>query len=250
VPTATRDDLDVFHEQEGDGDPPLVLVHGWCCDHTFFAPQVEHFRGSHRVVTVGLRPERDVPTLADDLARLCAGLGLARPVVIGHSLGGMIAVELAARHPSVPLAVVGVDPGPLHATPEALRLYAAFADAMEGPEGEAVRRAYVEEAAAGTLDPAERSRIVETMCSVPLPSAVAGIRGVVAWNGVGALAMCRVPTLVLRARTGGSNDPARLLAIKPDLHLGVVVGAGHFMQLDVPEQVNPMLERFLRIVAA
>ena len=54
--------------------------------------------------------------------------------------------------------------------------------------------------------------------------------------------------LRLRARTGGSNDPARLLAIKPNLHVGITVGAGHFNHLDVPEQVNPMLERFLRLV--
>ena len=88
------------------------------------------------------------------------------------------------------------------------------------------------------------------MCRVPLEEAAAEIRGVIAWNGVGALAMCRVPLLVLRARTGGSNDPARLLAVKPDTHVGVTVGAGHFNHLDVPEQVNPMLERFLRLATA
>jgi pimeloyl-ACP methyl ester carboxylesterase len=238
----------LLHEEAGAGDPPLVLVHGWCCDHTFFAPQVEHFRHTHRVVTTHLRADRDIPTLADEVAGLCAELGLVRPVVVGHSLGGMIAVELAARHPSLPLAVVALDPGPLHPIPEALRLFEALATQLEGPDGEAVRRAYVEDAAAGTLDPELRARIVETMCSVSLDEAAAGIRGVVAWNGVGALAMCRVPTLVLRARTGGSNDAARLLALKPDLHVGVTVGAGHFNHLDAPEQVNPMLERFLQIV--
>ncbi len=238
------------HDDLGAGDPPLVFVPGWCCDRSLFAPQVEHFSVRHRVVAVDPRHGRDIPTLADDVASLCAELGLERPVIVGHSLGGMIGIELAARHPSLPLAVVGLDPGPIHAVPEALRLYDAFAAQMAGPDGEAVRRAYVEEAAAGTLDPAWKRRIVETMCSVPLAEAAAGIRGVVAWNGLGALAMCRVPLLVLRARTGGSNDAARLLAIKPDVHFGVTVGSGHFNQLDVPEQVNPMIERFLAIFAA
>jgi pimeloyl-ACP methyl ester carboxylesterase len=100
------------------------------------------------------------------------------------------------------------------------------------------------------VHPENQSRIVELMCSVPLAAAAAGIRGVVAWNGVGALAMCRVPLLVLRARTGGSNDAGRLLAIKPNVQVAVTVGAGHFLQLDVPEQVNPMIERFLQLVAA
>ena len=39
----------------------------------------------------------------------------------------------------------------------------------------------------------------------------------------------------------------RLRKIKPDIELGVTVGAGHFHQLEVPEQVNAMIERFLAV---
>ena len=55
--------------------------------------------------------------------------------------------------------------------------------------------------------------------------------------------------LVLLAKTGGSNDPARLLPLRPDIHIGVTVGAGHFHQLDAHEQVTAMIERFVRIAA-
>jgi pimeloyl-ACP methyl ester carboxylesterase len=85
------------------------------------------------------------------------------------------------------------------------------------------------------------------MCSVPQRVAVAVLRGVLSWNGVGALLLCQAPLLVLLSRTGGSNDPARLLALKPDLQIGVTVGAGHFHQLEVPEQVTPMIDRFVRV---
>jgi hypothetical protein len=37
-----------------------------------------------------------------------------------------------------------------------------------------------------------------------------------------------------------------LLDLKPDVHIGVTVGAGHFNQLEVPEQVNSMIERFMQ----
>ena len=36
-------------------NPAFVFVHGWTCDHTFFAPQAEHFARRHRVVSVDLR---------------------------------------------------------------------------------------------------------------------------------------------------------------------------------------------------
>lgn len=71
------------------------------------------------------------------------------------------------------------------------------------------------------------------------------IEGVTRWNGVAALTMCNTPLLVLRSASGGSNDPSRLQMLKPDAHFGVTVGAGHFHQLEVPEQVNAMIERFL-----
>ncbi len=258
MPYVTRDDLSLYYERDGAGDPPLLFVHGWCCDHTFFGPQFDHFRSSHQVLALDLRgcgnsdrPDDgyDVPNFADDLAWLCAEIGIERPVVIGHSLGGMIAIELAARYPKLPLMVVADEPGPINPLPETRLVYEGFAAELEGPGADAVRRAWVEADFKMTDDPVISRWIVETMCSVPLNVAAAVIRGVNAWNGVAALALCEVPLLLLRSATGGSNDPARLLPLKPDLHVGVTVGAGHFNQLEVPEQVTAMIERFLQVAS-
>ena len=78
-----------------------------------------------------------------------------------------------------------------------------------------------------------------------LPIAAAVIRGVNAWNGVGAFALCAVPTLLLRADLSATPDAVRLRAVKPDLEVGITVGGGHFHQLEVPDQVNAMIARFL-----
>ena len=48
--TVERDRVRLAYLEQGAGDPPMVLVHGWGCDHTHLAPQLEYFqlRPSHR----------------------------------------------------------------------------------------------------------------------------------------------------------------------------------------------------------
>lgn len=256
MPTATRDGLTLAYEQRGSGDPPLVFVPGWCCDRTFFAPQAEHFAARHAVTTVELRgcgessrpaDGYDIPTQADDVAWLCRELGVEKPVMIGHSLGGMIAFELALRHPELPRALVAVDPGPIASPPDVMQGYADFAVALERPDAEETRRTFVEGMFLPTDDPERKRTIVDAMCSVPLETAAAVIRGVLEWDGRAAFERCAVPALVLRDGPFDSDSPSRLVELNPDVHVGMTVGSGHFVQLEVPEQVNPMIERFLRV---
>lgn len=255
MPYAQLADLRLYYDRTGSGEPELLFVHGWCCDRTAFQPQFNHFARTHTVTALDLRgcglsdrPEGGyaIPDLADDVARLCAKVGIPKPIVVGHSLGGMIGVELTARHPSLPRGLVLVDPGPIDPLPETVKLFTSFAEQLEGPSGEDVRRLYVQDM--GARDEELARWIVDLMCAVPLPIATAVIRGVNAWNGVGALALCTVPTLLLRSTLGDRFDAIRLRAIKPDLEVGITVGAGHFHQLEVPEQVNAMIDRFLQLL--
>ena len=257
MPHATRDDLSLYYEQAGSGDPAFVFVHGWCCDHTFFEPQYEHFQATSRVLTYDLRgcgqSDRPadgygVPTLADDLAWLCDALGISKPIVVGHSLGGLIGLDLAARRPSLPAAIVAVDPGPIDPLPQSRSALSSLAEQLEQADDDP-RADYVAGLLLPTDDLDRGDRIIETMCSVPPSIAAAVLRGYLEWEGVATLERCDVPLLILLSKTGGSNDPARLLALRPDIHIGVTVGAGHFHQLDAHEQVTAMIERFVRIAA-
>jgi pimeloyl-ACP methyl ester carboxylesterase len=99
----------------------------------------------------------------------------------------------------------------------------------------------------GARDPELARWISDLMCATPLPVAAAVIRNLNDWNGVGALSLCDIPILLLSHSLGEKPEAARLVAIKPDLEVGITVGAGHFHQLEVPEQVNAMIERFLEL---
>ena len=111
MPTIVHRGTKLAFEDRGAGKPAFVFVHGWACDRSFFAPQAEHFSRRHRVVSVDLRghggsdkPQGPYPiaAYADDIAYIIEQLGLGKAVAVGHSMGGVTVLQLAAAHPQRP----------------------------------------------------------------------------------------------------------------------------------------------------
>ena len=252
---AYRDGMAFFYEDIGQGDPPMLLVHGWCCDHTFFAPQAEHFARDHRVVSVDLRghgrsdaPEQDytMAGFADDLAWLCGELELDKPIVIGHSMGGVIALELAARHPDLPAAIVIVD-GPVMHTAAQKDGVAQVVAGLKTPAYRDVARQFVGDALfIKADDPELKDRVLGAMSSAPQHVMASALAEIFSWDCEAAARACTVPVLNLIAASP-LLDVSRFSELCPQAVHGQTVGAGHFHQLLVPEQVNAMIDRFLAI---
>jgi pimeloyl-ACP methyl ester carboxylesterase len=103
-----RDGVKLYFELARGPNRPVLLIHGWCCDHSYLTPQFEHYsRAGHDVVAVDLRGHglSDKPRerytmqlFADDMAFVCERLALQKPVLIGHSMGGIVAFDLASRY--------------------------------------------------------------------------------------------------------------------------------------------------------
>jgi pimeloyl-ACP methyl ester carboxylesterase len=257
--TAEHEGTAIAYVDVGSGEPPFVFVHGWTCNHTHFAPQIEHFSASHRVVAVDLRghgasdaPEQryTVSALADDVAWLCEHLGLVRPVLVGHSMGGQVVLDVAARHPDLAAAVVMVDAAPIIAGSPAVEMAAELGAALDGPDGAAAREALADHAVAALADDAElHARVRADMLRTPQHVAVSCVTLMPEWDGEAAARSCAVPMLHIGAEDP-INDATALRALNPLLRTGQTVGAGHFNQLEVPDQVNAMIERFLAVAAS
>lgn len=244
--------LSVF--EAGHGGRPLLLVHGNSCDHTFLAPQVDHFAPMRRVIAPDLRghgasekPEGDytLARLAQDLAEVLAALDTGPVVAVGHSMGGLAALELAVRHPDAVAAVVCLDSGLLvpHGRPSRVH---ALAEGLRSPEWKSYFLRHFEAAFEPTDDPARKKAILERMMGTPRHVMASLFEQQRQGDAQAALRLLRAPLLCVgaaRART----DVARLLELCPQAVTGQTVGSGHFMTLEVPEQVNAMLERFLKV---
>jgi pimeloyl-ACP methyl ester carboxylesterase len=248
-----REGVMLAYEEAGSGAPPMLFVHGFGGDHTHFEPQFKYFRSNHRVVAVDRRghgqsdkPEQvyTIAGFADDLAWVCRELGLYKPVVVAHSMGA-IALELAARFPELPGALVILDT-PFLPPPEVQANFRQMLEGLRSPAYREVLRQVCDSIIFLPTDDSERKvHLVEGLCAVPQHVLVSTWENFLAHNTAAAAAVCTVPILHL-----GSVFPANLARFQelcPQLVVGQTVGAGHFHQLEVPEQVNTMIERFLAI---
>src|SRR5438128_1218257 len=93
------------YDRTGSG-PPVLLVHGWTCNRTFWERQVVALRDRHTVVTVDVRGHGEsshprtgytIGAMAADLEHLVRALGVPRIALVGWSMGGLLVPELAHR---------------------------------------------------------------------------------------------------------------------------------------------------------
>lgn len=109
MPRVTVNGIGLYYQEVGAPEAePVVLIMGWGGDHTAWAFQMPALAPAFRVIApdnrgAGQTEQPDSPYsiagMADDVAALLDHLGVARAHVAGASMGGMIAQELALRHP-------------------------------------------------------------------------------------------------------------------------------------------------------
>ncbi len=251
-----REGVRLGFTEAGAGDPPIVLIHGMACDRSHLQPQLHHLSRRHRVVAVDLRGHgaSDKPSgtyttdvFGDDLCALFDRLDLDRPVLVGHSLGGSIALALAARRPEAVGALVLLDSG--IRSPDAKHAeLRPFYETLGGADHAERIAAFVHQRLFETTDGAELAAAVAAcMAATPPHVFMAMAEGVLAFDSARAAAACSVPALIILA-TRPFADPDVIRTLPPNWQVGQVVGSGHFIQLVVPEQVNAMLDRFLALL--
>ena len=264
----------VSRRPHGDGmrdRPTVVLVHGGPAsyDHSYFKPDFSRLAAVAQVVYLDLRghglsdwgepSEWSYEVCADDIRAFCDVLGVERPIVLGHSMGGWIVALYGARHPGHAGGLV------LQSTTARFdieQLGAGFRRVGGDEVARLARRAFLE-----AVDPDEWAQCFavfgpnvpdEAQLARRIQNPSVGPRGSALFRELditAQLGRIDVPTLV----SVGELDPVTPLeasreivaGLRADIaHLEVLPLAGHFPWLDQPELYWTRLERFVADVEA
>jgi pimeloyl-ACP methyl ester carboxylesterase len=112
--------IQLHYTRTGGDKPPVVLAHGFSDDGLCWTPVAQKLEADYDVIMVDARghgrsdaPEEGYnPTvMSADLAGVITGLGLNKPAVLGHSMGGSTTMALAGTYPDIPGAIIIEDSG-------------------------------------------------------------------------------------------------------------------------------------------
>ncbi|MET0675790.1 MAG: alpha/beta hydrolase [Bradyrhizobium sp.] len=260
VNRADRDGVSLAYRELGAGAAtPLLFVHGFGCNAGHFHRQQLHFAASRRTIAVDLRghgvsdaphQDYDIDGFADDLRWLCGHLGLTRPIVIGHSMGGNIALKLAVRDPGFTRAIMMIDTliDADEAFMQGLQALARRVPKMFGPEP-------LYDLLSCLLflpsdDPEVKRQALDDGMRTPWHVLVSAFGGQILRNdSIGDLRRLTVAAAYVAAH-GLPLEITRITALNPGVMTAKTLGVGHFSPLLAADQINAMLQSFIDRVAA
>lgn len=268
MPTIQTNGIETYYERRGEG-PPIVFVHAAMLDHAMWVPQIDRFAGKYETIVYDLRghgrtggsevSSYSADLWAEDLHALIEGLGLERPVVCGHSLGGMVAQVYVRKYPEELSGLVLADtfvPETLHWTERlnAFMLWSTilpvrlFGLARIQRVMLRITKLFDNEEVAGDYGTIEQLQAEMP----PIPSNEFGkiIRAILAFfrQGEGDYPSIAVPTLVMHGENTmglGRRHCEKLAREIPGASLQVVPGGGHASNLDNPEFYSDAMAELL-----
>ncbi len=254
--------------EDGEGDP-VVLLHGLFMDHRTWDGVIAALRDDFRLVAPDLPGSGDsekpppsrfpygIDAFAETVADLYAGLALGRAALVGHALGGAVALTVAARHPELVSRLVLIDTLCYPAPPDLSRRIALlplvggfvfkqlwgrstfrafFRDTMLSPRAQ-VSNERIDRYYDAFSEPAARGSALATLRNT------ADTRAVVAQTS-----RVHTPTLVVWGRADRVSPAGFGQRLAKEIRGAgfELMNAGHAPQEECPDELAQVIARFLR----
>lgn len=235
----------------GSGGTPVVLVHSAAGSTIHWEAQLSHLRRTRRAIALDVRghgrsePPRDgsyaVEAMGADVVAAVEALGLERFILVGHSQGGAVTIAAAVQMPERVAGLVLLDPatdGRLMPQEEAEGLLAA----LRSPAYAQITEGYWMSLLTGSR-PEVVEQLLADLHATRTEAVIGGLEALFSFDPLTPMKAFTFPRLSVN--TPLTDRPDALHRLLPDLPAERVENTGHWLQLDAPERVNAILDRFL-----
>ena len=236
----------------GQGNVPLLFLHSLAGNSAHWARQLNHVRQTRRAVALDLRGhgqsappttgDYSIAGMAADVEEAVEALKLQRFILVGHSLGGGVAVAYAGAHPERVVGLLLVDPiaDGTQIPPEEVTRF------LEGLESDydSTIQSYWSQISGPNND--IENRLLSDLRETPRETVVKGFRAVMEFDPKPSLAGYHGP--VLSIITPYNVESSSLHRLEKGFPHRMIEGTGHWIHLDQPDLVNQMLDEFLKTI--
>ena len=261
APMKTKDGRLSYFAAGNPSLPPLVFLHGIGGAARAWHGQLDFFKHRYRTIAWDMPgyggsaplPTVSIAALADALQGFLQQVRAMKPILVGHSIGGMIVQQLLAKHPRIASAIVLAQTSPAFGKPDG-DWQKAFIEARLGPldRGEtlaALAPSLVKNLVGDDPDIGGMELARDCMASVLEASYRATMMSMLGFDQRNVLKDIVVPTLLLSG-SKDKNAPAPMMAkmatYMPSARYFELEGVGHLANLEQPGAFNAALDSFLR----
>ena len=246
------DGVHVQYRVYGSGEPALVFIHGWSCDSNYWREQIPAFKRKYTLVMVDLaghggtdgnRTDWTIARFGQDVATALSAVPNKQVILVGHSMGGPVAIEAARLLGGRAIGIIGVDtfksigaPAPSKAQVDAI-IKPFEADFIGQTRSLVADHLFVKGA-----NPQLAQKIAYDMSLSSPRVAVPAMRAVLEYDFREPLKDISVPIVAINSDLGEPVNETRIRKVLPKFRAVTLVGDGHFLMMEDPGRFNPALE--------
>ncbi len=243
----------IYFDDGGSGTLPIIFLHSLAGNSGQWTAQLRHLRQTRRAIAIDLRGhgrssfEGDfaIEAMARDADELANQLGLERFVLVGHSMGGCVAVAYAGAHPDRLAGLYLVDPSGDSTQMPAEEIQGYLGGLQSDNYGPMIEGYWMQILDQST--PETEETVMNDLRQTPQSTVVAASKALFNYNPVPDLNSYGGPKFSLITRF--NQTPVGLTNLMPDLPHQLIDGTSHWLQMDKPQVFNDLLDRWLADVA-
>jgi pimeloyl-ACP methyl ester carboxylesterase len=256
--TLSPDNVHIEYHLFGQGEPAVILVHGWACDANYWQAQTGPLAEYYTVVAVNLaghgassanRTDWSIANYAQDVAAVARQIPNRQLVLVGHSMGAVVVLAAAPLLGERVIGIIAVEAlrsvgEPPLTMSEIERRVAPFSADFIGATRQLVSDSLFEKGA----NPVLVQKVAYDMSLEPPAVAVPSLRALLTTDLTALLAAIHVPVYVINSDLL-PTDAARIRKSLPGVTLDVLDHSGHFLMMEAPARFNPLLLRDVAAIA-